>query len=177
MVIKAAQMGIPFLVSRSGLTQMGYEIAREGRHDDDRPRDEQALTCCSPAPSASAPMRDVVIARADVTGIVLAGGLGRRMGGVDKGLVELDGQPMVAHVIARLAPQVGDDPRQREPERRALRGARPSGRRRRGRRLRGAARRDCTPGYAHATTTYAVTVPCDSPFLPDDLVARLARGA
>ena len=27
MVIKAAQMGIPFLVSRSGLTQMGYEIA------------------------------------------------------------------------------------------------------------------------------------------------------
>ena len=43
MVIKAAQMGIPFLVSRSGLTQMGYEIAREGRHDDDRPRDQQAL--------------------------------------------------------------------------------------------------------------------------------------
>ena len=43
MVIKAAQMGIPFLVSRSGLTQMGYEIAREGRHHDDRPRDEQAL--------------------------------------------------------------------------------------------------------------------------------------
>ena len=33
--------------------------------------------------------------------------MGRRMGGVDKGLVELDGQPMVAHVLARLAPQVG----------------------------------------------------------------------
>ncbi len=29
MVIKAAQMGIPFLVSRSGLTQMGYEIAQK----------------------------------------------------------------------------------------------------------------------------------------------------
>ena len=29
MVIKAAQMGIPFLVSRSGLTQMGHEIARK----------------------------------------------------------------------------------------------------------------------------------------------------
>ena len=43
MVIKAAQMGIPFLVSRSGLTQMGYEIARKGRHHDDRPRDQQAL--------------------------------------------------------------------------------------------------------------------------------------
>ena len=31
MVIKAAQMGIPFLVSRSGLTQMGYEIAQKVR--------------------------------------------------------------------------------------------------------------------------------------------------
>ena len=30
MVIKCAQMGIPFLLSRSGLTQMGYEIARRG---------------------------------------------------------------------------------------------------------------------------------------------------
>jgi len=29
MVIKTAQMGIPFLVSRSGLTQMGWEIARQ----------------------------------------------------------------------------------------------------------------------------------------------------
>jgi FdhD protein len=29
MVIKCAQMGIPFLVSRSGLTQMGYEVARK----------------------------------------------------------------------------------------------------------------------------------------------------
>ena len=33
--------------------------------------------------------------------------MGRRMGGVDKGLVELDGRPMVAHVLERLAPQVG----------------------------------------------------------------------
>jgi FdhD protein len=29
MVIKAAQMGVPFLVSRSGLTQMGFEIAKQ----------------------------------------------------------------------------------------------------------------------------------------------------
>ena len=41
-----------------------------------------------------------------VTGIVLAGGQGRRMGGVDKGLVDLDGKPMVQHVIERFAPQV-----------------------------------------------------------------------
>ena len=45
--------------------------------------------------------------REDVTGIVLAGGQGRRMGGVDKGLVSFRGSPMAAHAIARLAPQVG----------------------------------------------------------------------
>ena len=41
-----------------------------------------------------------------VTGIVLAGGQGRRMGGVDKGLQPLHGKPLIAHVLARLAPQV-----------------------------------------------------------------------
>ena len=42
-----------------------------------------------------------------ITGLVLAGGLGRRMGGVDKGLSLLDGEPLVEHIIRRLAPQVG----------------------------------------------------------------------
>ena len=37
--------------------------------------------------------------------VVLAGGRGSRMGGVDKGLQLLDGRPLVAHVIERLAPQ------------------------------------------------------------------------
>jgi molybdopterin-guanine dinucleotide biosynthesis protein A len=50
---------------------------------------------------------DIAIARTDVTGIVLAGGQGRRMGGVDKGLVELDGRALCAHVLLRLQPQVG----------------------------------------------------------------------
>ena len=45
---------------------------------------------------------------ASVTGIVLAGGQGRRMGGVDKGLVDLAGKPMVAHVLERFAPQVDE---------------------------------------------------------------------
>ena len=36
------------------------------------------------------------IARADITGLVLCGGKGRRMGGVDKGLVMLAGRPLVA---------------------------------------------------------------------------------
>ena len=40
-----------------------------------------------------------------ISGVILAGGLGRRMGGVDKGLQPLRGKPMVAHVIERLAPQ------------------------------------------------------------------------
>jgi molybdopterin-guanine dinucleotide biosynthesis protein A len=41
-----------------------------------------------------------------VTGIVLAGGQGRRMGTVDKGLQLLHAKPMVEHVLERLAPQV-----------------------------------------------------------------------
>jgi molybdopterin-guanine dinucleotide biosynthesis protein A len=44
---------------------------------------------------------------ASVTGVILAGGQSRRMGGGDKGLLELAGKPMLAHVIERLAPQVG----------------------------------------------------------------------
>ena len=44
-----------------------------------------------------------MIAREQVTGIVLAGGQGRRMGGVDKGLVVLDGRPMVARVLGACA--------------------------------------------------------------------------
>ena len=44
----------------------------------------------------------------EITGLILAGGLGRRMGGVDKGLTPLRGLPMVAWVLERLAPQVGE---------------------------------------------------------------------
>jgi len=43
-----------------------------------------------------------------VTGLVLAGGQGRRMGSVDKGLVLLQGRPLVRHVIERFAPQVDE---------------------------------------------------------------------
>lgn len=109
---------------------------------------------------------------ADVTGIVLAGGMGRRMGGVDKGLVELDGRPMIAHVLARLAPQVGAliiNANQNQ-DRYAAFGypavsddvggfAGP---------LAGLA-----AGMSRARTKYVATSPCDSPFLPLDLVARL----
>lgn len=40
----------------------------------------------------------------DYTLIILAGGQGQRMGGADKGLVELDGKPLVAHLLANLSP-------------------------------------------------------------------------
>ena len=42
-----------------------------------------------------------------ITGVILAGGQSRRMGGGDKGMLELGGRPMLSHVIERLAPQVG----------------------------------------------------------------------
>ncbi len=45
-------------------------------------------------------------AREDVAGVILAGGLARRMGGRSKALIELDGKPLAAHALARLAPQV-----------------------------------------------------------------------
>ena len=43
-----------------------------------------------------------------IPGVILAGGLGRRMGGIDKGLQELRGRPMVHWVVERLAPQVDE---------------------------------------------------------------------
>ena len=43
----------------------------------------------------------------DIAGIILAGGLSRRMGGGDKTLLALGGRPLLDHVVARLAPQVG----------------------------------------------------------------------
>jgi len=108
----------------------------------------------------------------DVTAVVLAGGQGSRMGGVDKGLQAFRGKPMVAHVVERLAPQVDEIlvNANRNPEAYARFGYRvvadeiggfagP---------LAGFER-----GLAHASRDFVVTAPCDSPFLPMDLVARL----
>ena len=107
-----------------------------------------------------------------VTGLVLAGGQGSRMGGVDKGLAPFRGRPMVAHAIERLAPQVDEVlvNANRNPEAYARFGHRVIA--------------DEIPGFAgplagferglaHARGQLVATVPCDSPFLPADLVARL----
>ena len=107
-----------------------------------------------------------------VTGVVLAGGQGRRMGGVDKGLQEFRGKPMAAHAIERLAPQVDEIliNANRNPEAYARFGHRVIADEIEGFAgpLAGFER-----GLAHASGDLVVTVPCDSPFLPADLVKRL----
>ena len=110
---------------------------------------------------------------APVTAIVLAGGQGRRMGGVDKGLVTLGGKPMVAHVLDRILPQVAEvliNANQNADRYGALGYPVVA---------------DAVGGFAgplaglhagmiRAMNALVVTVPCDSPFLPADLVARLS---
>ena len=49
-----------------------------------------------------------MISREDITGIILAGGRGSRMGGVDKGLQNFNGMPMALQTLMRLSPQVGE---------------------------------------------------------------------
>ncbi len=49
-----------------------------------------------------------MINRSEITGLILCGGGGRRMGGVDKPLVDLNDQPIVSWVLERVMPQVGD---------------------------------------------------------------------
>jgi len=107
-----------------------------------------------------------------VTGVVLAGGQGSRMGGVDKGLQPFRGRPMVAHAVERLAAQVDEllINANRNPEVYAQFGHRVIADEIEGFAgpLAGFER-----GLAHAKSELVVTVPCDSPFLPTDLVARL----
>jgi molybdenum cofactor guanylyltransferase len=110
-----------------------------------------------------------------ITGVVLAGGQGSRMGGVDKGLQPFRGKPMVAHAIERLAGQVDEllINANRNAEAYANLGYRVIADEIEGFAgpLAGFER-----GLAHASGDLVVTVPCDSPFLPADLVARLREG-
>lgn len=107
-----------------------------------------------------------------VTGLVLAGGRGSRMGGIDKGLADVGGRPMVAHVLDRLSPQVDfvviNANRHQDvyadfgyPVVADAEGDYPGP-------LAGFA-----AGLAAAHTPWVVTVPCDSPLLPDNLLERL----
>jgi molybdopterin-guanine dinucleotide biosynthesis protein A len=120
----------------------------------------------------------VTVERRHIVGLLLAGGLSRRMGGGDKGMHDIAGKPMLAHVVERLAPQVdrivlnanGD------PTRFAAFGV--------------PVVADTIEGFvgplagilagmrwaaANAPeANYLASVSTDAPFLPHDLVARLA---
>ncbi|MGB7543378.1 MAG: molybdenum cofactor guanylyltransferase MobA [Burkholderiales bacterium] len=107
-----------------------------------------------------------------ITGLILAGGQGRRMGGVDKGLQVLRGKPMIEWVIARLAPQVDEiiiNANQNTKEYARL------GRRVIADEIGGFAGplAGLHAGLKAASHELVVTCPCDSPFLAGDLVRRL----
>ena len=108
----------------------------------------------------------------DVTGVILAGGQGSRMGGVDKGLQPFRGQPMVAHVVERVAHQVDE---LRINANRNAQAYAQFGHRVIADEIAGFAGplAGFERGLAHAQGALVVTAPCDSPFLPGDLVARL----
>ncbi|MDB5874458.1 MAG: molybdenum cofactor guanylyltransferase MobA [Ramlibacter sp.] len=119
---------------------------------------------------------DNVVDSSAVTGVVLAGGRGSRMGGVDKGLQNFKGMPLALHTLMRLSPQVGE----------AMINAN---------RNLSAYEAFGVPVWPDVLSDYAgplagfltalerceapwlVTVPCDTPLFPPDLVARLAQAA
>ncbi|MDY7115224.1 molybdenum cofactor guanylyltransferase MobA [Halomonas sp. SSL-5] len=116
-----------------------------------------------------------MIPQHDLTGLILAGGQGRRMGGVDKGLVPFAGRPLVAHVRERLEGKVAEllvnanrsldaygefADRVIEDAEAGYQGP-----------LMG-----IYSGLRAARTPWLLVVPCDTPALPDDLVARLMAG-
>lgn len=110
-----------------------------------------------------------------ITGLVLAGGRGSRMGGVDKGLQSHFGAPLALHAIQRLSQQVGTVmvSANRHLDTYASFGV-PV--------WTDAMEDHAGPlagflaGLEHCRTPYLVTVPCDTPNFPTDLVARLAQG-
>lgn len=114
------------------------------------------------------------IPREDITGLVLAGGRGSRMGGVDKGLQNHLGMPLALHALLRLAPQVGQVMINANRNLSAYES------------MGAAVWPDALPDYPgplagflagleHCETPYLVTVPCDTPDFPPDLVEHLAR--
>ena len=113
------------------------------------------------------------VSQQQVSAVILAGGMGRRMGGQDKGQLELNGRPLIEFVLETIQPQVktiliNANRHQTEYARYGypvvpdlLQGYQGP--------LAGFA-----AGMRAATTPYVVTLPCDGPFSPPDLVARLA---
>ncbi len=115
-----------------------------------------------------------MIARSEITGLLLAGGRAQRMGGIDKGLVSFQGKALIEHAIDRLRPQVSDllinANRNQDiysqygypivaDENQDFAGP-----------LAG-----YLVGLKACNTPYLMTTPCDSPLFPTDLVQTLAN--
>lgn len=117
-------------------------------------------------------MNQTDIPRKEITGVILAGGRAQRMGGIDKGLILLNGKPMVEHVIAALRAEIGNllINANRNLEQYAAFGY--------------PVVPDIMDGYLGplagmasgmraCATRYIVTAPCDSPLVANNLVRRL----
>jgi molybdopterin-guanine dinucleotide biosynthesis protein A len=111
-----------------------------------------------------------------VAAVILAGGRGRRMGGVDKGLIEYQGRPLIEWALAALTPQVDQlvISANRNPERYAAYGHR--------------VLPDTLPDFPGplagvlaaldaVDADWLLAAPCDTPHLPPDLAARLLSAA
>ncbi len=118
---------------------------------------------------------DIINQSNDISGLILAGGRGTRMGGIDKGLQLHLGVPLAQHALERLRPQVAALMLNANrnvaayqamgvpvwPDETADFPGPLAG---------------MLAGLSHCRTDYLVTVPCDSPNFPADLVARLVQG-
>ena len=109
-----------------------------------------------------------------VTGVILSGGRGTRMGGIDKGLLPFRGRPLVEWVLDRIEPQVAEvliSANQNLDRYLAL------GHPVLADRIAGFAGplAGLHAGLCLARSDLVITVPCDSPFLPTDLVQRMAE--
>jgi molybdenum cofactor guanylyltransferase len=129
----------------------------------------------SPVPDMQeqAPATRSAIAPAEITGVVLAGGRGSRMGGLDKGLQLYGGAPLAQHCLHRLQAQVGPTMVNANRNLAQYQG------------FGVPVVSDTVPDFAgplagfitaleNCQTPYLMTVPCDTPQFPTDLVARLA---
>lgn len=116
--------------------------------------------------------------RQSITGLILAGGRGRRVNEQDKGLLQVAGEPLISHVIARIRPQVGrillsanrNQARYRELAESVVSDDAALGEEYAGP-LAG-----LLGGLEQAATDYVLVVPCDTPCLPADLAEKLWAG-
>lgn len=116
----------------------------------------------------------MTISKKNITAVILAGGKGRRLGGQDKGLVNLNGKPLIELILERIKPQVSSIIINANRNQSAY----------------------SEYGYSvisddlydyqgplagissamkKSKTSHILTLPCDSPFLPSDLVERMLK--